>query len=286
MKKFQIILMAVLMAAAVGHSAVITNLFVNFESDTVGAQPNATSVRPLPASQAATCSVTVVTGSAIGTGNAVRYVDQSTNSPVGFEYNFVASSNHQENAVGVKFTYSQRSTVSTTGFNVNIAVGEYSTDNGNTLNSSTRRIAEVQIRETGVVRSAFNGLTANLATYLPGTVHTVEFFVNDQDAASVNYIQNGTTYSLAANSYSIYIDNISYGTGSIYLAALVDGGTATAATTQWNLGRFGITSASGAYGFDIDFDNIVVTSLIPEPATVGMLLLGSIVVLAVRRRRA
>jgi hypothetical protein len=119
MKKFQIILMAVLMAAGMGQSALV--IFTNsFSSDTVGSLPVATSVRPFLASQAVTNSLTVVSGSAIGSGNAVRFVDNSTNATVGFEYNFVASSNHQENAIGVSFQYNQRSTAGSSQLNISL----------------------------------------------------------------------------------------------------------------------------------------------------------------------
>ena len=292
MKKFQIILMAVLLAAGMGYSAVITNLVVDFTGQTVGSQPTgASSVRPLI--DTASNYVRVVSDSGIGQGNAVRIYDNNNttntggNGVTGVEYNFVASSNHQENAVGVKFTFAQRSTTATATVNFNISVGEYTSYDGLNLNSSGKRIAEFQIRDNGMYRSVFGGSTTNLFG-LPGlnVAHTVELFVNDQDSASVNYLQNGTNYSLAANSYAIWIDNITGGYGGIYGAVLVDGGTATANTTEWNLGRIGFSSNGGAVGLDADFDNIIVTSLIPEPATMGMLLLGAVTVLAVRRRRA
>ena len=290
MKKIQIVLMAVLLAAGMGYSAVLTNLVVNFESDTVGSQPVAAAVRPFV--NVATSSVEVVTGSAIGSGKAVRYIDQSTNAQSGLEYNFVASSNHQENAVGVKFTYTQRSTMADSQ-NISIAVGEYADSTAPTLNSGSRRIAEFQIRNSGIVRSVFGGNTAALAVpggaFAIGSVNTVELFVNDQDSSTVNYVQGVTTYTLNANSYAIWVNGVNYGGnagGLINTGAVVDAGAAIAQNTQWNLGRFSITSASGATGLDIDFDNIIVTSLIPEPATMGMLLLGAVTVLAVRRRRA
>ena len=292
MKKIQIILMAVLLAAGAGYSALLS---VNFESDTVGSQPIASAVRPLINSNDLVLgsAVVVVTNSAIGSGKAARYVDNS-GAGTGFEYNFVSGSNTQENAVGVKFTYSQRSTVAV-GNSLNIAVGEYSSGTDATLNSAKARFGGINIRDNGAVQSVFNNNAVNLAVpggaFATGTVHTVELFYNDQNAASINYLQNGTNYSLAANSYAIYIDNTSYGSGSMYLNAPVDGadtnivGYASVANTEWNLGRFGISTSTGTTGFDVDFDNIVVTALIPEPATMGMLLLGAVTVLAIRRRK-
>jgi hypothetical protein len=113
----------------------------------------------------------------------------------------------------------------------------------------------------------------------------VEMFVNDQDAASVKYWQNGTEYSLAANSHIVYIDNVGYAAQLLNLLVDIPGG-GTVATTEWNLGRLGFSTSGGVAGDDFEIDNIQVTDLIPEPATTGMLLLGAVTVLAIRRRRA
>jgi hypothetical protein len=230
--------------------------------------------------------VRVVATSAIGSGPAVRIYDTSTNAGTGLHYNFVASEAQQVNAVGVKFQYTQRATLpagNTGAFS--IQVGSY-----NTFAGTSNKISELQVRNDGRVLFAANGnpgqiIAAGSPLFVAGTVHTVEMFVNDQDAAAVKYWQNGTEYSLAANSHIVYIDNVGYAAQSLNLLVDIPGG-GTVATTEWNLGRLGFSTSGGVAGDDFEIDNIQVTDLIPEPATTGMLLLGAVTVLAIRRRRA
>jgi hypothetical protein len=285
MKKMQIILMAVLLAAGMGYSAILTNLTVNFTGQTAGLQPTGANLVE-PVANTSTNFVQVVASSAIGSGEAVRIYDTSTNAGTGLHYNFVAGEAYQVNAVGVKFQYTQRATLpagNTGAFS--IQVGSY-----NTFAGTSNKISELQVRNDGRVLFAANGnpgqiIAAGSPLFVAGTVHTVEMFVNDQDAASVKYWQNGTEYSLAANSHIVYIDNVGYAAQSLNLLVDIPGG-GTVATTEWNLGRLGFSTSGGVAGDDFEIDNIQVTDLIPEPATTGMLLLGAVTVLAIRRRRA
>ena len=278
MKKFQIILMAVLMAAGMGYSALLS---VDFSSDTLGSAPTATAVRPVI--QSATGMVQVVTGSAIGSGNAVRYVDNSTEG-VALEYNFVANSNVQQSAVSFSFTYSQRSTSATAG-TLDVGIGEYSTSSSASLNAGTKRFGGFQVRNNGQIYSVFGGATTAIGTFNAGTVNTVDMYFNDFDAMSVSYTNGVTGYTLAANTFDLFVNGTRY-SGALNTAALTDGGVNTVGTSQWNLGRIGLSSSTANAGLDVDFDNLVVNTLaIPEPATMGMLLLGAVMVLAVRRRR-
>jgi len=285
MKKMQIILMAVLLAAGMGYSAILTNLTVNFTGQTAGLKPTGANLVE-PVANTSTNFVQVVASSAIGSGEAVRIYDTSTNAGTGLHYNFVANEGHQVNAAGVKFQYTQRATLPAGGSTgaFSIQVGSY-----NTFAGTSNKIAELQVRNDTRVMQAFNGnpttiIAAGNPLFVAGTVHTVELFVNDQDSKAVKYWQNGTEYSLAANSHIVYIDNVGYAAQSLNLAVEVDGGTV--GTTEWNLGRLGFSTAGGVAGVDFEIDNIQVTDLIPEPATMGMLLLGAVTVLAVRRRRA
>ena len=291
MKKLQIILMAVLLAAGAGYSALLT---VDFAGQTVGQQPTgAYRVDPLAGNTNVLLSTKVVNDSMInkGTGNALNVYDNTadTNGVAGVQYNFVSGTNTQESAVGVKFQYTQRSTQTAIGAgNLVVSLGEYG--------SGKTGMAEVQFGALGKVRSVFGGSTSNMVNdqaFATGTVHTVEFFANDFDSSTVNYTQNGTNYSLNANSYTIWIDGVNYGgTAGNFMNIImgVDGGTnggpTTVANTEWNFGKVAILSNGAQGGDDYDFGNIVVTALIPEPATMGMLLLGAVTVLAIRRRRA
>ena len=71
---------------------------------------------------------------------------------------------------------------------------------------------------------------------------------------------------------SLVLSGASFGTG---VGAL--------ATTN-GMGRFAMFDSTARTDLDYLFDNIQV-QVIPEPATMGMLLLGAVTVLAVRRRR-
>lgn len=89
MKAFKLML-AVLMAAGAGYSALIT---VNFESDTVGNQPSSGSPAVRPLTNTATNYVEVVDSVAnkAGTGKGVELVDNNIGAGSALEYNFVSN---------------------------------------------------------------------------------------------------------------------------------------------------------------------------------------------------
>lgn len=125
-----------------------------------------------------------------------------------------------------------------------------------------------------MTRQDFNGGGAELSAYLSvDTVHQVSFVLNTTDSELTDY---EGTQDLAANSIAVWIDG-----GHSYDETLNAG--------DWNqLETFGIWLNGGG---DTDsgamYDNITIydTTVVPEPATVGMLGLGALITLVVRRMR-
>ncbi len=284
MKKMQIILMAVLLAAGAGYSALFT---MDFEGQTVGTNPAAPAVvRPVNSLRTVDNQVTVVSTTTMGTGQGVRLLD---NGAVGsqLEYNFVAASNAQVSAISYTFSYAQTAMANTNGA-VTVSIGKYNTDTaGTTLNSTARNVFRMDLKGDGWVAIASNNSAKAIGQYAQSTAHTVAIYANDYDTQQVKYTILGTDYTVNGNSADVWIDGALVGQGmSFYLGMTNDlGGVLNVGNTTNNLGRIGFVSSSSAIGSDFQLDNLVVNE-IPEPATMGMLLLGAVTVLAVRRRRA
>lgn len=273
------------LAVAAGQAALLSK---DFESDTVGSAPVATSVRPTPATS--TNSVLVVAGTAIGTGQGVRFADNSTNIASSLEYNFVASSNTQKSAISASFTYSQNSVGAANAGTATFALGAYSDTVGEaTLKDALRRFCEVKLSSNGKLAVVFNTSTVTVGTYATGTVHSVAIYANDYDSQSVQYTVNSANYTLGANSVAYWVDGVMIKTaggaeyGDLVLADITVG-TNTIANSENNFGRFGLSSSQAQYALDLSVDNISINQ-IPEPAALGMLAFGAIAVLADRRRR-
>ena len=84
--------------------------------------------------------------------------------------------------------------------------------------------------------------------------------------------------TLAANTVDYYFN------GSLVYAGASFGTTVGGLGTTNGPGRVAIFAATSRTDLDYLIDNISV-QVIPEPATMGMLLLGAVTILAARRRR-
>ncbi len=297
MKKIQIILMAVLLAAGAGYSAVLVN--ATFETDTVGVGPGvpATGTAAIfkPVQTAATVTNSVkVTATGPGSGQAVRVLDDAQAQASYLEYNFAASSNAQKSAISFSFALSQTLMGDQNATNgvMRMSVGQYSTDSSTILSSTTKMAAQFGLDSAGVLRAYNNGNATTVATFASGSSHTLAMYLNDNNTSWAQYNVSGTDYNLAGNSVDYWVDGSRVLSGaSLQLAmAIVDtnGVAGTIATSEASLGRIGFGVGTAPFGMDVTLDNIQVAdiSVIPEPATMGMLLLGAVTVLAVRRRRA
>jgi hypothetical protein len=144
-----------------------------------------------------------------------------------------------------------------------------------TISAAGNLFCTARFRADGKVGFVSGGSSvATSAALAAGSSNTISIFVNDTDSAII--YAGGT---LAANTADYWLN------GSLAYAGATFGATVNALNTTNGLGRVAIFDASTRTDLDYMFDNISVQA-IPEPATMGMLLLGAVTVLAVRRRRA
>ncbi len=269
MKKMTWIMMAVLLVAGAGYSALLT---VDFETNTVSSVPlGYTAIRPSP--MTATQYINTVSSTLLGGSQAIKYLDQSSSSSAGgIEYNFVPSGG--QGAVKFRFSFSPQSISGTSSNYISIGIGGYSVSNSLMLGSSANMYAEMRVTGDGTVRVYSNGVNVAISSAALNSSNTFTMIVNDTDAA-VSY-SGYSDNSVAANTVDYYLN----GTRLFNDAALA---VISAGTTN-GLGRIGFVNGSTRIGLDYLIDNISV-EVIPEPATIGMLGLGALITILVRRMR-
>jgi hypothetical protein len=266
MKKLQIILMAVLLAASAGYSALLT---VDFEGQAAGTQPTgAAFIRPT--ANNTTQAVQVVNSTLLGGNQAVQYLDRSTQSTAtSLQYNFASNG-----AVMTSFSFSPNYVGGSSANFVEIGLSQQVN-----VSSSANMFSGVRIRADGSIGFITGGSGINVVNGLAtGSVNTVVMFSNDT-ASDTTYTRGGSTITLLANTTDYYFNDV------LTLSGATFGTTVGTLGTTNGFGRFAMFDSTARVDLDILFDNIQV-DVIPEPATMGMLLLGSVVVLAIRRRRA
>jgi hypothetical protein len=278
MKTIQGVIIPVLLSAGVGYSALLNE---DFEGQTVGINP--TGVKYVaPTAVTATSYIKVVGSTPMGTGNGLAIYDNDSQN-VGLEYNFSSAS-----AVRVDLAFSPTAGGSSTGY-MTFGLGQNEASTSARLGAAARRFAEMRFYGNGNLRLYWNAQASftNVATTV-GAANTLTWFLNDYDSQSVNYTVGSTTYTLPANSVAWWVNgalilNGAAEYGPLDLADATAGGTV--GTSEGNLGRIGF-SDSGVTGIDYFFDDLVVSTIaIPEPSTMGLVLLGSLAVLVARRSR-
>ena len=270
---------AALSLAPCVHAELFTE---DFEGQTVGGQPTGTAVRPT--TNSATVSATVVGEAAndAGTGNGLNLLDNDGAANNGFENNFVADTASQVSDVHISFDVARNAALSaSTSDELTFAVGAYEDTSSLRLNSSSRRYLEVRFQPDGEFRvDGGNGNTSRDAGELAvGESNTVDLYVNDNDADSLNYLTpNGDTATLAANSFAVYLNGTLVNADD---ANQLESGALTGDTT---LGRAGFFTTNSDTGLDYDVDNLLIERVaVPEPGSMGLLAAGGL--LMFRRRK-
>ncbi len=232
-------------------------LSVDFESDTLNLKPTTSGAIVRPATSTVTNYVTVVSSSTnkAGTGQGVRFLDNSTNASTALEYNFVSNSASQISLVQASFNFSCITSNSGTTSYISIGLGAYS--NGYSLSSSALRWNEFRLYQNNTLRITTNGGSA-AGTYSlnpAGTSNTLVMFANDS-TASMAYTFNGDQ-TLAADSVAYWLN------GTKISTVLLD--TEVLSTTN-NFGKIGFGTSTGGTSMDYAFDNIQVWQILP-PST-------------------
>lgn len=249
MRKTLLVLVGLLLVAATGYSALLSE---DFESETVGNEPSGTIGFVSDANGDASATVIDSTANKAGSGQGLQLVDQGTIDYFRLGYEFSATG---ETAVRIDVDVA-RLTAGTTG--TDFYVGLFDTDG---LSGSFRdRYAEFKLDDQGNLGNSAGGTkTAELAL---NTSYTLTMYANDGDTAIIDY--EGTR-DLAADSVDFWLDGTYWGGGSLRDSDGTDPSNTTSA-----LAAIGFISLSSTDGIDYAVDNISVTA-IPEPATLSTL---------------
>jgi hypothetical protein len=289
MKKLYAIIMIVLLATVSVQAAVL--LDEDFETgQTVGTDPvGAVSVRP---STPTTNIYTKVVDSGVntaGTGNGVEIKDNDAIDVTNLEYNFVDSAASQLSAVRVDFSFSALTTSGAGDDYIAVALGAYG--DARSLGASAARYTDMRLYNDGTVdfRTA-TGATYDANNAINAGVNTISIFVNDYDSQSITYTGlDSSDYTLAANSIAYWLNGslviMRYGEEYIDMDNGDETAGGTVGTTENNLGKFGFNTGTSDVNLNYVIDDIVISEIVPEPATIGMLLLGSLTLFGARRFR-
>jgi hypothetical protein len=246
MKKIQVILIPVLLAALSGYSAPLT---VNFENDTAGASPKADKVSP--SSATAENGVTVIDAAAnkAGTGQGISFIDNSATAGTGLEFNFVDDAASQVSAfmAGLNFSCINKSDDGK-GY---IAVGTGAFDSK--LNTAANRLSEVRLYAKNTMKVAADGSTTgqkDRAFNSIGEANKLVMVVNDTPEP-ITYDLGGAQ-TLKGDSVDYWLN------GKLAATVALD---KEVVGTDKNFGRIGFASNSGTVGVDFVFDDIVVTPI-------------------------
>ncbi|MFH1496692.1 MAG: PEP-CTERM sorting domain-containing protein [Verrucomicrobiota bacterium] len=271
-------------SSAVSHADTVY-IDHNFDSETIGEAPAYDSLF-----RTALTTIEAGTG-AIGTDNAARFNDSSSTLGGILEYNAGAQ------ALGSLYMQfdllnNDPAGASTSG-SLFVSVGNWNPSTGNLLNSSTKRSFTIEFSaDTNALRlRGDNGAIVFSSTYTTSALQTVKIFANDNDSATLDYINPGTGLisTLNANSVVVFINDALVADEEASGFGMSVTGTSGANTTgDATLGRIGFNSTSTNLA-DFLIDNVYVSSIpsaIPEPSAFAALLgLGALGFTAARRRR-
>lgn len=262
MKKMLLVLTALLLTALTGYSDVVWSN--DFEQDTVGANPTGTTVL-VPTAITADNYIKVINDGPLGTDQSMAINYQSGTS-ISMEF---ATGSSVQSALQISFSFSQANYVNISKYLV-LSAGQY--DGAKVLsNNSTSRHSELRFNSRSSFGGYFNAVTTPTQAITPGTAYDVDWFLNDRET-QISYTMNDTSYDLAANSVALWLDGVLITSGSL---------DSQTVGTEGNLGRIGFhTSGEGP---DFLFDDFIVQTIVPEPATMGLLLIGMTAVMSVRR---
>ena len=220
----------------------------------------------------------VVDGSGtIGSGNAVQLTDPGTSGGladkvVWLEQNFATSDAGEYGAVSLSFDIYNNQIAGSSSVMI-FGIGSYSDSTSYTMNATAARYFNLEFSSTAGSITVRDGTGSNLgsASYNLGASNHIEVFINDSETESVSYF-DGT---LAANTFAVYVN------GSLFEVNAL-GDSVLSSGESDGMGRFGFYSGTSPVD-QFTIDNIIVTNLVPEPASFGLVFLGGFAVLIARK---
>lgn len=248
------LMIVVWLAALAGYSATVLDL--NYDSDTVGAQPGGT-VFLSPAANTAINSITVIASPAntAGTSNGVQIVDNNAATGTRMEYDLSSS----QSVIRWDFSFSP---VSSSGSGANQLFAAVMNTGGSSGSSATRLCA-MRLQDNATVAfyagaAAGGAALGSAVSVTVGSSYKVSIFLNDLDEPRTYTDPNGVEGKvLPANSVVFWMNGVNYGSG--LLNSSISAGTA-------GLGRVGFGSTSGAVGLFYVIDDMKVSQILPPPS--------------------
>ncbi len=241
----------------------LLGLVQRFENDTLGTAP--TNDSPIVST-----NVLVVGGitNTAGTGQAVELLDNDQNTSMGLEYNIAGSPGLS--AAKASFAFSWKDLGGTSGDYMTVAFGENTGSSSKWLGSASQRWTEARLCNNGTAgfvssptTNSVDAISNNNNPLVALKKNTMTIFANDYNSTAVNYMVNGTVYSLPANSVAYWLNGavVPFGTNSYapMNLSLTNAAGQTIAASEGNLGKFGFSSTKTNDALDYIVDDIVVS---------------------------
>lgn len=251
------------------------------DSSLGGSSASVLGTKVLRATDASSSSLSYRTNNAIAFAGATSFYTR-------FDF---AVDNNLSNDQTYRVRFNAGSTNSSVGggslLGVSIFAG-FNDANGNTVVDPGELIVNVGAEsDFNTTTGAYKSVVAGLSR---GEKHTVQIYANQHDTTSITYQgPNGMTYTLEKNLYDVWVDGVK-GPGRDPASSSADDDSYRFRGEN-NASNAEVGDSTDLYLFlqnvntgnsnNVDFDNFVVSD-IPEPASLGLLGLGA---LMLRRRR-
>jgi hyaluronate lyase len=231
------------------------SLYESFESYTIG---NAIPAVALPATTGIKASGQVTAasgGSLLGSGTKVAWLNDIISAAGGSGQLELNAFDAAQSTLSISFDIANNATASGTGTQpLNIGLLAWNTAVATAGGSTAKRICGVTFNQDGSlttpgfsVQGGSGGSTVYTGTYDRTKKQTVNFYANDQNANSVNYLgPDGVYRTLAANSFSVFLNQVFVGAYAFNTVATDNSGTLLIGNS--NLGRIGFNTSTTNLG--------------------------------------
>ncbi|NBS84120.1 MAG: hypothetical protein EBS59_05415, partial [Verrucomicrobia bacterium] len=231
------------------------SLYESFETYTIGAAiptvaaPATTGVKGIG-------QVTAASGGALlGSGTKAAWLNDIISGSGGSGQLELNAFDAAQSTLSISFDIANNATASATGTQpLNIGLLAWNTTVATAGGSSAKRICGVTLNQDGSlttpvfsVQGGSGGNSVYTGTYDRTKKQTVNIYANDQDASSVNYLGSDGVYrTLAANSFSVFLNQVFVGAYAFNTVATDNSGTLL--TGNSNLGRMGFNTSTTNLG--------------------------------------
>jgi hyaluronate lyase len=247
------------------------SLYESFESYTIGAAIP-TVAAPATAGVKGIGQVTAASGgSLIGSGTKVAWLNDIISGTGGSGQLELNAFDTAQSTLSISFDIANNATALASGTQpLNIGLLAWNTAVATAGGSNSKRICGVTLNQDGSLttpvfslQGGSGGGTLYSGTYDRTKKQTVNIYANDQDASSVNYLGSDGVYrALAANSFSVFLNQVFVGAYAFNIVATDNSGTLL--TGNSNLGRLGFNTSTTNLGNWL-IDNV---SMSPMPTGV------------------